>query len=134
MLLFPRHPTPPPRQAFYGCLHPYVASLHMPAPRPLLFTTLAGLLGWCYLLSVRNTKFGMRACELVEIWQFESWQPCNIIEKSEQSEDYRKAAVAVFCVYIYLYTYILKNVETEHKYKIAQIVVVQYFVACHPFD
>ena len=45
----------------------YVASLRVPAPRPLLFTTLAGLLGWRCLLSVRNTRCSVRACELVEM-------------------------------------------------------------------
>ena len=50
-------------------LHPFkgVALLQMPVPRPLLFTTLAGLRGWRCLLSFKNTRCGVRACELVEM-------------------------------------------------------------------
>ena len=67
--------------SFQGRLRVYVASLYVPAPSPLLFSTLTGLLGWRCLLRVRNTRRGVTACELVEMRvsrpMRESWQSCQ---------------------------------------------------------
>ena len=61
-------PTPPPPDTrFHEHSCASVALLGVSAPRPLLYATLAELLGWHCLFSVRNTRCGVRACELVEM-------------------------------------------------------------------